>query len=1032
MPPELSPQMAFVRHNLCDFRLRQTDRNVTCPSCGHATYTPRIGCSTCSLPGETAPGGPHVPTLAVTPPPDDSTFVSPDGPPPFGARAPLPASGPLAPGQTFGTRYRILKLLGAGGMGVVYQAWDAELGVAVALKVIRPASDADQSAAADIERRFKRELLLARQVTHKHVVRIHDLGEVDGIKYLTMPYIEGRDLASTLAQAGKLPVAQVLSIGRQVASGLEAAHEVGVVHRDLKPANVMLDADGHAIILDFGIARSTTTTTMNATRGLVGTVEYMAPEQASGGTVDQHADIYAFGLLLYDLLAGKQRLASSETPFADLMKRLRAAPRPIREIEPHVPEGLGRVIMRCLEPDPAERFQTSTELAAALNGLDAEGHELQPPATVLLPVPSPRRPGWVPAAVMGGALLLAAGVAGGMRWGGAPGATPAAPRESVSVLIADFENRTGDQVFDGALEQALSLGVEDASFVTAFSRRDARRAADQIQKGAPIDEGIARLVAQREGVKIVLAGSIAPAGTGYRVSVRAIDPVPGAPIAEVQEDARGKSEVLQAVSAAAVGIREALGETPPDGSRTIARETFTAGSIEAAREYSLAQDLANQDRDEEAVAHYRRATELDANFGRAYSGWAASARKLGRREEAESLYQKAITLLDRMTEREKYRTLGAYYMQIARDYDKAIENYRTLIERYPADGAGHNNLAVAYFSVLDFARAREQGAKLLEIYPKSVLYRYNYALYAMYAGEFAAAAAEANKALELNPATPRPYAALALSAAADGRIDEARGVYEKARSAAGPLGASLASVGLADLALFQGRPAAAAPVLEAGIAADTSAKNQIGAATKLVALAEVRAATGDAKGTLEALDRAQALARTPAVSVPAALLSVEFGKLREAEAIGKTLDGQLTPQARAYGRLVAARLMLARNDVPGAVQALRDGAKLADLWLLRYWLGVALVRADAFPQALSELEMCEARRGEATAVFLDDVPSWRYTAPLHYWLARAREGTGQKAGAVTSYGTFLSLSPERRRGSLAEDASARLAALSGS
>lgn len=1002
---------------------------MTCPSCGHATYAPGTGCSICSHPGG-AGSGPSGTTAAVlTPPVDGSTYIQTSSDASTAPSPMLSTASPLVPGQSFGSRYRILKILGAGGMGVVYQAWDDELGVAVALKVIRPDGEPGTSVSADIERRFKRELLLARQVTHKHVVRIHDLGEVNGIKYLTMPHIEGRDLASVLAQAGKLPVSQVMAIGRQVASGLEAAHEVGVVHRDLKPANIMLDADGHAVILDFGIARSTTAVTMNATRGLIGTVEYMAPEQASGGTVDQHADIYAFGLLLYDLLAGKQRLASSETPFADLMKRLHAAPRPVREIEPHVPEGLDRVIMRCLAPDPADRFQTSTDLSAALNALDSEGHDLRRAAPAIEPVVPPRpERRWLPAAVVGGVLLLAAGVAAGLRWGSPLPAVPTSPREPVSVLIADFDNRTGDQVFDGALEQVLGLGVEDASFVTAFARRDARRAADQIQPGARIDENVARLVAQREGVKVVLAGTIASAGQGFRVSVRAIDALPGEVMAEVHEDATGKSDVLHAVSAAALGIREALGEKPPEGARTIARETFTAGSIEAAREYSLGQDLANQDRDEEAVTHYRRATELDGGFGRAYSGWAASARKLGRRDEAETLYQKAFTLLDRMTEREKYRTLGAYYMQIARDYDKAIENYSALVNRYPADGAGHNNLAVAYFSVLDFPRAREQGAKLLDIYPKSVLYRYNYALYAMYDGAFAAAMAEANKALALNPATPRPYAALALSAAAEGRLDEARGVYEKGRRAAGRLGASLASIGLADLALFEGRPAEAVPMLDEGISEDTSAKNQVGAAMKLVALAEAHAAMGEGKNTVQSLERAQALAKTPAVLVPAALMLIDLGKLREAEAIGRTLDSQLTPQPRAYGRLVAARLMLARKDVPGAVQALRDGTKLADLWLLRYWLGVTLVQADAFPQALSELEMCQSRRGEATSVFLDDVPSWRYTAPMHYWLGRAREGTGQRGGAAASYKAFLSLRPDRPHGSLAADAEQRLTA----
>src|SRR4051812_36816836 len=268
-------------------------------------------------------------------------------------------AGPLKPGQTFGPRYHIIRLLGAGGMGAVYHAWDTELGVSVAIKVIRPEIMANPSAGADVERRFKRELLLARQVTHKNVVRIHDLGEIDRIKYITMSYVNGVDLASRLKDAERLSVAEVMPLARAIVSGLIAAHGAGVVHRDLKPANIMIGITGDTLIMDFGIARSssapvevatitaslpehlqsvaaatiqatrgttritpsgtivtsagtmitpggtiTSASTASSAEGIVGTVQYMAPEQASGLAVDQRADIYAFGLILYDTLAG--------------------------------------------------------------------------------------------------------------------------------------------------------------------------------------------------------------------------------------------------------------------------------------------------------------------------------------------------------------------------------------------------------------------------------------------------------------------------------------------------------------------------------------------------------------------------------------------------------------------------------------------------------------------------------------------------------------------------------------------------------
>jgi serine/threonine protein kinase len=224
-------------------------------------------------------------------------------------------TGPLEVGQAFGPRYHILKLLGIGGMGAVYQGWDAELGVAVAIKVIRPDVMADPATAAEVGRRFKRELLLARQVTHTNVVRIHDLGDIGGIKYITMSYVEGTDLATRLKREGKQSVQETLRIARSVVAGLVAAHAADVVHRDLKPANIMIGVDGEALIMDFGIALSTGDTT-GATGGrgipetlrragteytattsgaIVGTLEYMAPEQTTGQPVDQRADIYAHG-----------------------------------------------------------------------------------------------------------------------------------------------------------------------------------------------------------------------------------------------------------------------------------------------------------------------------------------------------------------------------------------------------------------------------------------------------------------------------------------------------------------------------------------------------------------------------------------------------------------------------------------------------------------------------------------------------------------------------------------------------------------
>ena len=323
----------------------------------------------------------------------------------FAADAADAPSGPLRLGQDFGTRYTVLKLVGQGGMGFVYEALDRDLGIAVALKVLRPGSS-DRRAVAEMHRRFKTELLLARRVTHKHVIRIHDIGEIDGIKFLTMPYIKGRDLATVL-KTGPLPVATALRHARQIAAGLVAAHAAGVIHRDLKPANVMIGDDGNAVLMDFGIARSSAPDAPQRTiaGAVVGTAAYMAPEQARGEAIDHRADIYAFGLILHEMLCGPRFMPKGAVD--DLLSRLTGAPSSARSSNPRVPEALDVLVTRCVQPSTAGRFQSALELASALAALSRSGRGSVPGA----PPPARR---WALKAAAAAALLVLVGVASWM------------------------------------------------------------------------------------------------------------------------------------------------------------------------------------------------------------------------------------------------------------------------------------------------------------------------------------------------------------------------------------------------------------------------------------------------------------------------------------------------------------------------------------------------------------------------------------------------------------------------------------------
>jgi len=938
----------------------------------------------------------------------------------------------FAPGQTFGNRYQIISLLGVGGMGAVYHVWDTELALSLALKIIRPESD--PLAIQELERRFKRELVLARQVTHTNVIRIHDLGEINGIKYITMPFVHGTDLARLLATEGKLSVERSVALARQIVSGLRAAHEVGIVHRDLKPANILIADDEKAIITDFGIARSTDAasyaTAATAAGAIIGTIAYMAPEQASGRPADQRSDIYALGLILNEMLVGRRGSGGGETALALLIERSRHAPPGLRTIDPTIPEPVERLVTKCLEPDPAARFQTTAELEAVLDLLDGSGNERHRPKPVE-PVEPATRNGWMwIAAAIVFLGLIGLGVWTLRRPAVVAPIQEAAQREPVSVLIADFQNDANEPVFVGSLEQALSIAIEGASFITTYSRATAQTQAAQLRPGAPLDLESARLVAASEGLKVILTGSIAlrASGSGYLMTVKAIDAANGKEMATAQADVDDKASVLKGVQAVASTLRQALGDTTPESARLAAAETVTTTSLEALKFYSQAQDLSSSGGEEKAIEQYKKAIELDPKFGRAYSGWATALFNIGKRDEAAEQYKNAMNLLDRMTEREKYRTQGAYFLGPAASYEQAIESFGELVKRYPADRAAHNNLGLAYFNTLDFPKAKEHALRALEIYPQNTRARNNYALYAMYSGDFKTAAEEAAKVVQKNPQTFKAYLVMAAAAFATSNLQGMRDAYaQMARH--GAAAASLSNHGLADIALYEGRVAEAVDLLKAGIASDEAANNRVARAAKLAALAEAQLADRQTAQAVDSARKAIAQAREDATLVPAAFVFLNAGRVAEARAIADELGQQFQPRSRAYGEMILAEIDRAGGRRPQSADALGRARKLSDLWLGRFLMGVTFVEAGRYENAQPEFELCLKRKGEATALFLNDVPSFRYLAPLHYWLARAQDGRKQAAAADT-YRAFLALRPEGSKDPLAADARRRLEALS--
>ncbi|MEO6235418.1 MAG: protein kinase [Vicinamibacterales bacterium] len=936
--------------------------------------------------------------------------------PPAATQAPTgmgltPASGrsvgPLAVGQSFGPRYHIIRVLGAGGMGVVYQAWDAELNVAVAVKVIRPEALGDSGNSAEVERRFKRELVLARNVTHRNVVRIHDLGERDGIKYLTMPFVEGEDLSGVLRRRGKLPIPEVLGIGKQVAAGLAAAHQAGVIHRDLKPENIMLAADGTALIMDFGISRSMSGTgTATALGAVVGTLEYMAPEQAQGQPVDPRADMYAFGLILYDMLTGRQRVAGRDNPMSEIMSRMQHAPPPLRQLDAAMPEALEALVSRCVEPMADKRFPTTAALVEALDALTPDGH------AVVKPRAGARS--WVTIVAMGIAVIaLAFAGWSALRNRVAPG--PVVAPKPLSILIANFENRAHDEQFDGLLEQAMAVGIEGTSFITAFPRRDALRVAREIAPDKPLTEDVARLVSTREGIDRIVAGAISSAdGGSYTLELKVLDPSDTNPVMEWSTPIAGKSEVLAAVGRGAAQVRTALGDSKASAASA---ETFTAKSIEAAQAYAKAQELNWSGDTVQAIAEYEKAITLDKDFGRAYAGLAALHINAGRRDQAITYYKDALKHTDRMTERERLRTRGGYYLVI-RNSAKAGEELQTLVNKYPADTAALANLAVNRVYERKMSEAVELGKRAADIYPRNVIRRNNVALFMMYAGDFDGAEREARAALALKPDYAKAYVALAMAQVGRGQVSDAEATWRKLEAI--PAGRGFATAGLADLALLRGKLAdAGALLLEQGAPpAD---------ARRLVTLAETQLAQGDeTAAAATALAAAQKANGDSALSFMAGRILAATGK-PQAAVIADTLQQNFDADPRMYGALLAGEIALKAGKARAALDHVADAQKLRDTWLGRYALGRALLAAEQYPEAESEFDKCLTRQGEATAVFLDEIPTYRILPPVHYYMGLVRQGLRNERGAQDSFRTFLEMKKDGDEQGLVADARRRLA-----
>ncbi len=622
-----------------------------------------------------------------------------------GLETPGGVRGRLDAGFVLADRFRVVRFIAAGGMGEVYEALDLELNHPVAIKIVRP----EIAAIPGMCERFRREVQLARQVTHPNVCRIYDIfrhreAVREPILFLSMELLHGRTLAAELEEKPCLPAGQAIAILRQVAAGLDAAHAEGILHRDLKPGNILLEPDRNgalrAVITDFGMAKGdhelTAQTTTGASQMLLGTVAYMSPEQIEEQSLTPASDLYSMGLIAYQMVTGHNPF-TARSPLHAAARRMTEVPQPPSHLRPDLDPAWDRALVRCLERDPKKRFHTALEFVAALAA------PVLPPAGVSTgegdstPGVKPRRIAgtWL----AGASLACLSLVAGGLWLYATHDRARPAPVQMVSVVLADFVNTTGESVFDNTLNISLAAKLQQSPFLSLMSAQKIRQGLRYMGRSPQerLTEEVAREVCQRENGQVVLQGFIANIPSGYGVGIRAIECATGRTLAERQFPVEYRDSVLDALDRAADAIRPVLGESAASIRRyDVPLTEATTPSFEALTAFTQGTQVWNEHGEAAALPYFQKATAIDPNFAMAYARLGTIYGNLGETKRANRVLLQAYDRRDRVTEWERFYIVSHYYGFVTGEVDREMQTYEEWSRVYPHDTAWIMNLSVDY------------------------------------------------------------------------------------------------------------------------------------------------------------------------------------------------------------------------------------------------------------------------------------------------------------------------------------------------
>jgi serine/threonine protein kinase/tetratricopeptide (TPR) repeat protein len=946
------------------------------------------------------------------------------------------------------SHYKIIEKLGAGGMGEVYLAEDTKLGRKVALKILSDEFTTNR----DRLSRFEQEASAASALNHPNILTIHEVGFDDGHHFIATEFIDGTTLRRRIS-SGPIELKEMLDISLQVASALEEAHAAGIVHRDIKPDNVMIRRNGYVKVLDFGLAKLTdnasdplaldgeaaTRMLVHTSAGVVmGTSHYMSPEQARGKPVDARSDIWSLGVVMYEMVAGRTPF-EGETSTDVIVAITQREPAPLARFAPTVPAEVDWIIAKALRKDREERYQTIKELLTDLRRLkqrlefEAELERSVAPDSItrsaitsLAGTPTvpekaiPTIEKSVPhvssaeyivneikqhkvgVGLLAALFVLALGAGLFFYFRHAQALT-----DKDTILIADYINTTGEPVFDGTLKQALSVQLGQSSFLNIFPEERVREMLRFMGRSPEerVTKDIGREIAERQGIKALLVGSIAPLGSHYVIVLDAVNAHTGDPIAREQIEADSKEKVLSSLGSAATNLRQKLGESLSAIKKSeVPIEQATTSSLEALKAYAMGNEARLQGKGREAASFYQRAIELDQNFAMAYSRLAVFYGNQQQIESAKQCAEKAFALRDRVSERERLYISEKYYNYVTGEIDKAVEVLQTWASQYPNDFIPHNNLALNYMFFGRYEDAMKESLEATRLSPNATSARDNLIGAFIGLGRFDEAEQANNELRKLVP----DYASVHFTAFffAFSRGDKAAMDREGEWFRGKPEEADFTST-LASTEALNGRLKSAETLTLRAVDMLKKQERKENAAQTLVNFATNQAVMGKCEAAKETVSEGLALARTRMSRSTAALVFASCGDSAKAQSLLDELIKTFpkdTPVALG-AVLTKAQLEKSKGNLTQAMQLL-DSVKSYDLGLMmgtvtNYLRGELYLQQHLGNEAAAEFQKIIDHRG---------VDAQSPTHPLsHVGLARAAVMRGDTATARKGYQDFFAL-----------------------